>query len=652
MAKNEKRTLNIRALLIDEVSTQLTDIRKAVEKTGKTIEKGNKKNAKSFRAVADAVKFLTGAFLALKSVQVLKSLANTTDQIGKLANATGDTVEQISLLSYAFESAGGNADSFKSVLSSLLSSQKGALGGAKEQANAFRELGFSMSELRKMSPATMLAQMAEGFGKIEDSTRETQLLATLFPEQWRNVINLIDGGGKMFQDRLRDAKKAGAEVTTQQVQASADIIDGFLKLETAIQNVGRELLVTFGPALTTTLESIAKLFNENKGVIVDLSITIRDMFVKSLGWMIDAIIEIIELVEKIPGTDLSRSSGASENLQKALAAERTALVNVETFGQRMPALLTTLQAELAKAHVNVVQAQAAVAEEIKNGIPQVESLSGYLRRGKEQFGREFAALTESLSSETGPIREAGKDIGKSFGDGFFFEASDAVDKFLAELHQMQLDQSADENDPFIDWKKVDAGWEEGIGGLQSQAEEFDRELGKGLAVTVKGVFDGFANGLAGIIDGTKSAKEAWKDFARSTLALIAQLIAKMAALKITQALFALADGGVLPGVNTDNALPVQNYARGGIAKSPQLAVFGEGNRNEAFVPLPDNRSIPVTFTGSQPGQGQQVNVNVYAWDSKDAARGLIENRSVLQSIFTQQADNQNGMRQTLQRAVS
>ena len=175
---------------------------------------------------------------------------------------------------------------------------------------------------------------------------------------------------------------------------------------------------------------------------------------------------------------------------------------------------------------------------------------------------------------------------------------------------------------------------------------------KGLAVTVKGVFDGFANGLAGIIDGTKSAKEAWKDFARSTLALIAQLIAKMAALKITQALFALADGGVLPGVNTDNALPVQNYARGGITKSPQLSVFGAGNRNEAFVPLPDNRSIPVTFTGSQPGQGQQVNVNVYAWDSKDAARGLIENRSVLQSIFTQQADNQNGMRQTLQRAVS
>ncbi|MEM9870265.1 MAG: tape measure protein [Pseudomonadota bacterium] len=53
-----------------------------------------------------------------------------------------------------------------------------------------------------------------------------------------------------------------------------------------------------------------------------------------------------------------------------------------------------------------------------------------------------------------------------------------------------------------------------------------------------------------------------------------------------------AKGGV---VTKAGAMPLKAYARGGIANSPQLAVFGEGSGAEAYVPLPDGRSIPVTL---------------------------------------------------------
>jgi hypothetical protein len=32
-----------------------------------------------------------------------------------------------------------------------------------------------------------------------------------------------------------------------------------------------------------------------------------------------------------------------------------------------------------------------------------------------------------------------------------------------------------------------------------------------------------------------------------------------------------------------------------VATGPQMALFGEGSMNEAFVPLPDGRRIPVTL---------------------------------------------------------
>jgi hypothetical protein len=54
----------------------------------------------------------------------------------------------------------------------------------------------------------------------------------------------------------------------------------------------------------------------------------------------------------------------------------------------------------------------------------------------------------------------------------------------------------------------------------------------------------------------------------------------------------LAQGGV---VGPRGVLPLRRYSSGGIADSPQLAVFGEGAQREAFVPLPDGRAIPVVI---------------------------------------------------------
>lgn len=66
-----------------------------------------------------------------------------------------------------------------------------------------------------------------------------------------------------------------------------------------------------------------------------------------------------------------------------------------------------------------------------------------------------------------------------------------------------------------------------------------------------------------------------------------------------------ADGGIMTSMG---ALPLKKYAAGGIANSPQLTLFGEGRTPEAFVPLPDGRTIPVTMKGDA-GAGA-VNISI------------------------------------------
>ena len=60
-----------------------------------------------------------------------------------------------------------------------------------------------------------------------------------------------------------------------------------------------------------------------------------------------------------------------------------------------------------------------------------------------------------------------------------------------------------------------------------------------------------------------------------------------------------ANGGVFPG-------GFQKFASGGIINQPTLGLVGEGRYNEAVVPLPDGRSIPVNMRGG----GTSVVVNV------------------------------------------
>jgi len=75
-----------------------------------------------------------------------------------------------------------------------------------------------------------------------------------------------------------------------------------------------------------------------------------------------------------------------------------------------------------------------------------------------------------------------------------------------------------------------------------------------------------------------------------------------------RSLFPFADGGIMTG---SGPMPLRAYASGGIANSPQLALYGEGSKPEAFVPLPDGRTIPVTLktTGNARG-GDTYNITV------------------------------------------
>jgi len=123
---------------------------------------------------------------------------------------------------------------------------------------------------------------------------------------------------------------------------------------------------------------------------------------------------------------------------------------------------------------------------------------------------------------------------------------------------------------------------------------------------------GLGNAILGVIDGTKSMKEGFLDMAKAVLQAIAQIIAKLIAMKAIESAASmfgipLADGGVIPMAR--GGIKPKAYSGGGIATEPTYLV-GEGKHNEAVVPLPNGRSIPVEMRGG--GGTANVTVNIAA----------------------------------------
>lgn len=134
------------------------------------------------------------------------------------------------------------------------------------------------------------------------------------------------------------------------------------------------------------------------------------------------------------------------------------------------------------------------------------------------------------------------------------------------------------------------------------------------------LFNPFENGLKGM--------------AQSFGQMIQRMIADAVAADLTRKLFGENGGGGIAGgllegfgkllgfenggiMSSAGAIPLNRYAGGGIANSPQLALFGEGRMNEAYVPLPDGRSIPVKMQG---GSGNTYITNVYGTNNAPDVR--------------------------------
>ena len=111
----------------------------------------------------------------------------------------------------------------------------------------------------------------------------------------------------------------------------------------------------------------------------------------------------------------------------------------------------------------------------------------------------------------------------------------------------------------------------------------------------QGVIGGIDAAIEAAMTGAKDLDDQLKQIAAGVLKQIGSALIKFGLNSLFPG-FGFANGGVM---TNNGPAPLKRYSQGGIANRPQLALYGEGSKPEAYVPLPDGRRIPVALQGDK-----------------------------------------------------
>jgi tape measure domain-containing protein len=314
-----------------------------------------------------------------------------------------------------------------------------------------------------------------------------------------------------------------------------------------------------------------------------------------------------------------------QKLENTLLQNRINLISSGAFGDALETEQKIGEAR-EKAALGVQMANAQIDQNnklVKDGIikqeeadklnaSQVEKIK-QLTQGLEAYIpllRERLKLEQSSAEATlrGEITRATPLGGMGLSAGFIGPASDRLEEAIGR------GATQDEASRFAE--------------LQNQLTLLETR-NEAIKQSIYGIGSAFGEaltmGVASLITGTATAKEVFASFLQSVGQALSQaasqMIATYIAIGIAKLFAGLGGGGGNPagsGGGISDSLPGMRqyaggfggggapgsmpfappaFANGGIVTGPTLSLIGEGKYNEAVVPLPDGRSIPVQLGG-------------------------------------------------------
>lgn len=214
--------------------------------------------------VAGAAFTAAGAGIAFGVRRIL----NSADDLAKMSQRIGISVEELSRLRHAAELSGTSFEGMTSAVRLLSRNMDEAFSSGSGQAfDAFQRLGVDLADAegRMKSSSEVMGEVADRFAAMEDGAEKTALAMQIFGRSGTDLIPMLNQGADALQ-RMKDEADELGLVITPEMAANAELFnDNLTRLQGVMTGLLTMVAADLAPVLadfTTWLVDMAKGFRD------------------------------------------------------------------------------------------------------------------------------------------------------------------------------------------------------------------------------------------------------------------------------------------------------------------------------------------------------------------------------------------------------
>lgn len=252
-----------------DVAARLATFQDSLDKIGRQGEQLTGRLNKAFGTVKTSIAAL-GAGLAAGGFSLfVKSGIDAADNLGKLSQRVGVTVESLSALQYAAQINAVSSDQLTDGLTKLAKAAGDTAAGTGEARGAFEALGISIKNSggQVKGTETLLLEIADKFAGIEDGTGKAALAMKLFGESGTRLIPFLNQGRAGIEGLKKEAERLGIVLSSETAKAAEEFNDNMTRLGTQTDRLKIALVENLIPALSKVAEKMVEAVREGGGFL-------------------------------------------------------------------------------------------------------------------------------------------------------------------------------------------------------------------------------------------------------------------------------------------------------------------------------------------------------------------------------------------------
>lgn len=211
-----------------------------------------------------------GAFAAVgvAAAAMVKSSIDAMDEMSKMAQKVGTSVEALSALGYAADLSGVSNEALGSAMVKLSKNMSDAAMGTGEAEKGFKALGISVKNADGTLKSTdqMLAEVADKFAGFKDGAEKTALAVAIFGKAGAELIPLLNGGSAGLSEMRDEAQRLGVVLDTDAAKAAEAFNDDLSRMAAAVTGVANRAAADLLPALNDVSSMFVELAKNEAAV--------------------------------------------------------------------------------------------------------------------------------------------------------------------------------------------------------------------------------------------------------------------------------------------------------------------------------------------------------------------------------------------------